>query len=286
MLIVGLPRSGTTLLAEQLNRHHDADIGTETGVLGFGHLDEGPDRGERIWGASRHLSRLGACPEEFRGLGRFDLLSAILQERQDGVLIDKTPHHRHHVREAVEAYAGRFDVRVVWCWRDPRDVFRSLRAMPWKHVTEATFARQCRQAQEQYLEAKALLGEGLWTHYHERFLAGPEDERLRLAQWLGLAEAEEPLVSTATFQAWELAWKGRAREPPDPREAFKWCRDPQVVDEVVARYTHPVLRYHCEAAGWPRAPWLSRVRRAALAGAYVAGRGVSWLQYRAIRRAG
>lgn len=108
--VVGMPRSGTTLVAEMLGRHPDVRNRGETHLVGF----------VRQWLEPRSADP-GAL-EFARTLFRTHLLQ---DDAPAAWYIDKNPLNFRFLN-LIQALAPR--ARIIWCRRDPRDVALSI----WK----------------------------------------------------------------------------------------------------------------------------------------------------------
>lgn len=152
VFLVGVPRSGTTLLSAMLGAHPDLSCGPET------HFFWGLDRGDASrliapgnWPAAAVNFLTGLQDEgqsvpavygiDQAGLGQF------LQQRQAGVpailealteqfmvrlgkrrWVEKSPTHMNHLESLRRYYPGAPVIHIV---RDPRDVARSILKAPW-----------------------------------------------------------------------------------------------------------------------------------------------------------
>ncbi len=126
IFVIGSPRSGTTALAQSLNRHPDLRVGKESYILHDLFTDR---RAERSW--ERHTNRVTPswlAHEEvdldellaFVGLG----LNALFSSRADGKRwIDQTPLYTPMVETVAAMFPGASFLHIV---RDGRQVVRSM----------------------------------------------------------------------------------------------------------------------------------------------------------------
>lgn len=202
-IIVGSPRSGTTLLRFMLDSHPDVAIPPETGFLMLGeHLvGEGDDLRERFADAviayppgAPTWPDFGIPAELFRrelaGLRPFSVAEGFrlfyriyagrFGKPRYG---DKTPTYGHHLR-AIERLLP--EARFVHLVRDGRDVAVSLR--PRRFSPGHDIATQARHWRENVLTARAQ-GSGC-RHYlelrYEDLLRAPETVLRRACAFLGL----------------------------------------------------------------------------------------------------
>lgn len=147
IFIVGVPRSGTTLLAAMLNAHPRIAISPETFFLEWAlrlphaDLSRDADFGDfwRDYTRSGPFAHLRLDGEELRQRFRrcdshtfADLLAVILEgyaeSRGKPRCGEKTPRHYLYVDTILEWFPG---ARVVFVVRDPRAVAASLLLVPW-----------------------------------------------------------------------------------------------------------------------------------------------------------
>jgi len=152
VFVVGMPRSGTTLLSSLLDAHPDLIIAPETHYFTrcwTGAPIEDTADAERM--LDRLLRQPGVqdmelTPEEQRRIRKRvrdktvpthgDVLRVLLDiyaERSGAPTWgEKTPDHLRFVPEMVRQFPGAVFVAIT---RDPRDVCLSLRSMPWSRTT-------------------------------------------------------------------------------------------------------------------------------------------------------
>ncbi|MCA1813881.1 MAG: sulfotransferase [Halobacteriales archaeon] len=212
VFVVGMPRSGTTLLGAMLNAHPDIALPPETHFLAASRAWGWPDRvlrGEELAG---YVAALGAynriqvifgerwpgVAEQLLALGEATpadafacVLRAVAQERGKPIPGEKTPGHLEQVDVLARAFPGARFAAIV---RDPRDVSqswfkasqRSPRAArhfppdPLYHALRWTwYARLLRRFGEE-------LGPRMLTLRYEDLVAGPEEAALRLCALAGV----------------------------------------------------------------------------------------------------
>ncbi|MEA5577330.1 sulfotransferase [Anabaena sp. UHCC 0451] len=148
IFIVGMPRSGTTLMTAMLSAHPHIAIPSETHFLRhwikqYSHLDlTNPTHFADFWQEfthSQHFSRLDINPQTTYRLilntGKTDfptIFTSILQEyatqRQKTRWGEKTPDHYQSLNLLFDWYP---QAKIIWMVRDPRAVTASLLTMPW-----------------------------------------------------------------------------------------------------------------------------------------------------------
>jgi len=142
IFVIGSPRSGTTALAQSLNRHPELRVGKESYVL---HDFFANGRAEQVW--STQMSRVNPCwlaHEEverdeflaFIGLG----FNALFSSRAEGKRwIDQTPLYTPMVGTLAAMFPG---AKFLHIQRDGRHVVRSMTNFERKYDAEKLKAAQ------------------------------------------------------------------------------------------------------------------------------------------------
>ncbi|MGA9342351.1 MAG: sulfotransferase [Rhodanobacteraceae bacterium] len=212
--VVGLPRSGTTLLATRLQRHADLR-----------------NRGELNWtdAFARRLGANGAAVER-AAIERIATMYAMQLRRDDAparVYLDKNPLNFRY----LDVIAALFpNARIIHCRRDRREVAFSLWRQQFAH-DDLGFAYDFAD-----IAAFAEGHDRLMAHWRQRnilpildvdyesLVAAPEAELTRVAEFLGLdrpaadADAPTPAGAIATASLWQ------ARQPVHSRSLGRWRR--------------------------------------------------------------
>lgn len=165
VFIVGMPRSGTTLLATILNSHPRVAISPETHFLNYwvpqyAHLNVDTPKGfDRFWRAFLASDRFGLLNVDraqvearIRQAGETThavILAALLQEYaiKEGKdrWGEKTPWHFPYVDTLLKWYPK---ATIIYMFRDPRAVAASLLKVDWAdryvHVSASRWARSMR----------------------------------------------------------------------------------------------------------------------------------------------
>lgn len=194
VFVVGMPRSGTTLLAAMLDAHPALALSPESEFLTYwtGYLRRrGFERFLRAYLVHPHFLRFRIPPEEFRRRleaskdrsprGVFACLLAAYAElhgkRRPG---EKTPNHWRHVATLRQWFP---DARVIHLVRDPRAVVASLAKTPWAHRHLDWYARQwrdCMRAMRRHEVDPAVR-----VVRYEDLVVAPEAEARSLCEFLG-----------------------------------------------------------------------------------------------------
>ncbi|HEY6943018.1 sulfotransferase, partial [Dokdonella sp.] len=209
VFVLGLPRSGTTLVADWLARH--------PAVCNRGELPFVAQHAADVARAANPAAAREAAARTYR-----------VQVRQDDTAargyIDKQPLNFLHVDFIVAAFPN---ARIVYCRRNARDTALSIWMQHFagpEYAFAYDFERIAAVAQgEQRLRTAALQrhGDRVREVRYEDFVADPLAATTALAEWIGLpahdfaqAPASERVISTAS------AWQ--ARQPVHARSIGRW----------------------------------------------------------------
>jgi LPS sulfotransferase NodH len=243
VFVVGMPRSGTTLLSSLLDAHPDLVIAPET------HYFTRCWTGTPIEGwaeVERMLARLDQQPgvhdmalsdeewttirERLRTLEvptHGDILRALLDTyaaRSDAPAWgEKTPDHLQFVPEMAEQFPEAAFVAIV---RDPRDVVLSLRDLPWSHKTlpeQAWTWRRYAARTQQYHET---LGDRFFHLRYEDLITEPEGTLRDVCAFLNVSFRASMLRLDAKeeqpFDADREPWKQKSGRQIDASNREKW----------------------------------------------------------------
>lgn len=213
IFIVGLPRTGTTLLAELLSRH--------AGVC---------NRGELPW-----LARMAEDPALNGSPSMAALQDAAgryaLHVRQDDAtsscwFIDKQPLNFRYVDLALAMFPN---AKVIHCRRNPRDTALSL----WKQCfleqvqdysyDFADMVIVMRDEQRLMAHWRKLFPTAIRTIRYEALVASPTEIAAELATWVGVPSATtqlagDPSHAISTASLWQ------ARQPVHANSVDRWRR--------------------------------------------------------------
>lgn len=241
VFLVGMPRSGTTLLVEHLARHPDVIATPETHF--FRSVCRTPSMARKQLSADRAEATYIELSKRLRnaqGVGQRDAekrrvfasatsLAAIartafrdlLAETKKTVLIEKTPDHGFFT-DAITAVFP--EARFIFLVRDPRDVALSWLKVPWNPagilwpgikwgVMARNLSRRAGYDRQHFIVVR-----------YEDLLTNPERILRQLMAFLQLRETRfEPSArGTMTFDPDVEHWKARAMQPLDPSNRDRW----------------------------------------------------------------
>ena len=241
VIVLGCPRSGTTLLQVMLHSHHRLAIAPETKFLlrayrrrlRFGDLRDPANRralGEFIVRA-KFFERLGldpqaairevvAAPPTF-GSAVGAVLRAYAERFDRPRWGEKRPGYNRHIDMVMRLFPDAHLVHVV---RDPRDCVASLKRVPWwRHGVPHSVSAWAQSVD--YVEDAARRWPVTRVHY-ERLVADPERELRALCAALG--EEYDPAMAVPERLAPEVVperpWHGRAQGAPSAEPVGRWRR--------------------------------------------------------------
>ena len=249
-----MPRSGTTLLSRLLHAHPALAIAPETHYFTRcwdGAAIDGPRRAQAYLDCLLRqpgVADMAMTDEELEAVRQAvreadvathrDLLDALLSRyaaaHDAPYWGEKTPEHLAYVRPIAEEFP---EAAFLVLMRDPRDVSRSLRRMPWnqgKTVVDhaGQWARAARLAQ-QYKSDAAL-------HVHvlryEDLIEAPEDRLRAVCEFLDLSYEPRMLGAEggdANFDPEREPWKAKAQQAIDPSNKEKWRGEMPAVERKI-----------------------------------------------------
>jgi hypothetical protein len=247
IFIVGVPRSGTTLLASLLAAHRRLHCGPETHF--FEDLERRPFRLHR----HRHdwpeqaadwllgIQHVGGWVADHCGLTRDDLLAElrVAEQTPAGMLrsltepqcrragkerwVEKTPNHVCSGPTLRRWFPRSPVIRIT---RDPRDTILSLLAVPWgpKSLGEAVVMyRDNDEPGERFFGRDPMT----LTIRYEDLLLEPRATLTRLCSFVGETFDERMLEhrgSISDVNRSQEPWKTKSAEPMDPSRVGAWRR--------------------------------------------------------------
>lgn len=197
VFIVGVPRSGTTLLAQRLSRHPAVKVRGELGWLSFWE--------QRLAAVSPSRQQLEEAAAQYAR-----------QLRQDDEpahwYIDKQPLNLLRVDLAMALWPH---ARIIHCERDPRDTALSLWSQSFHDPAHdyaydmsdiATVIRDGRRLAAHWRERYPA---SFLSVSYEQVVEAPEDTLATVAQWLGVPESDVVPSEQTNVIATASAWQAR-----------------------------------------------------------------------------
>jgi hypothetical protein len=277
IFVVGLPRSGTTLLAAMLGAHPHIDCGPETRFFSWlerantkALLDAAswPDRATEfvcglrlqekpvhgLFGISRDEVRAYLATRRPSIAAMLESLTAQRADR-DGKprWAEKTPRHLESLDRIRASWPEALVVRVV---RDPRDVAVSMTRVPFG--ADSTVVNLCNGlAQDRASRAFFEGDRDCITVRYEDLIADAEGMLRRLCRFLDedfdsrMLDRRDGADSIAADHEW---WKRKAAEPLDSSRAGAWRTEmaPDVARFAALHCRDQLAAYGYEGAREPR----------------------------------
>jgi hypothetical protein len=271
VFVVGVARSGTTLLAALLSGHSRLDAGPESRFFArLRHLDRAArarltDPGGWPGPATDFIGSLSNQGHPVVGLfgltladirtwlaSRAPSIAAMLESltvqhaerRGKSRWVEKTPRHLLEIPALRASWPGAYLVRIV---RDPRDVALSLAAMPFAGGT--LVSNLVRVDADDRASRDAFTGDArALTVRYEDLVSEPERELRRLCEAIG--EAFEPRMLEPGASGGEVAgehewWKAGVAGPLDATRVGRWRREmPEPERRFAAIHLAGYLREH------------------------------------------
>lgn len=219
VFIVGVPRSGTTLLAEQLAQH--------PGVC---------NRGELGWLdlIARQLETAPRTPVAFeQAAARY--AAQLRQDDGDATwFIDKQPLNLLHVDLVLALWPH---AKIVHCQRNARDTALSLWMQSFSDPAHdyacdmadiALVIRQCRRLMAHWQQR---FPHAIQTLRYEALAAQPEAAMGPLIEWLGLPTRETATAPSGQAIRTASAWQ--ARQPTHTRSVGRWRDYAPLIPELL-----------------------------------------------------
>ncbi len=257
VFIVGMPRSGTSLLSVILSAHSQLAISPETHYFTkyrkwcekFGCLQDSPKKERYLkWFltgpeirdmafSSQELSELLSALSKEPTLTHEKIFQTVLESysrKQDKPFWgEKTPDHMTHVPIISDLFPTAVFVCIV---RDPRDVSLSWQAVTWNTGNVYHHAKMWRnycglsdmysmKYADRYIEVR-----------YEDLLQDTEYAVQKICDFLGLEFENRMLLSYNLSQNVDVErepWKKKVIDPIDPTNAMKWIHAMPEEDKVI-----------------------------------------------------
>ena len=209
VFIVGMPRSGTSLVEQILASHPDA--------YGYGELPDIPKLAKALPARANSIQRwpevVASLNPELTQQTAMRYLGALMERKRvsAGRLIDKAPMNYHYVGLILTLFPN---AHVIWCRRDPRDIGVSIYGenfgLAQKYATDLSdigfYIRQYARLMRHW---QAHLGERMHVCEYEAMVSDPEQQTRALVSAVGLPwddqclryyEDERPVLTPSRWQ--------------------------------------------------------------------------------------
>jgi len=270
VFVVGMPRSGTTLLGAMLNAHSQVAVAPETHFYTRCRADPPEDDTiEDVWArlsqqpgvqdmelTEEEKTRICTRIRRIDGPTPADLLNALgtVYAERTGAAVwgENTPDHLAHVPVVLREFP---EAGVLCVVRDPRDVCLSLRSVPWNRDSLPEAAWKWRRYAEMSSVYRSSLPNRFREVRYEELLRQPESVLRSILEWLGLSFERRVLEfhrdDEGPADPDREPWKAKTRRPLDPTNTEKWrTRMKEAERAVVENVVGKALR----ARGYARPP--------------------------------
>jgi tetratricopeptide (TPR) repeat protein len=230
VFVLGMPRSGTTLIEQILAAHPQVyGCGELTGIVTIAH--EAFDSTGLRW--PQDAARFDAA---WLSRHAVDYLQSAAKPAPADTkrLVDKQPYNFLHVGLIAMLFA---DARIVWCRRDPRDVALSIFSESFSplssYATDLDDIRFFIEGQERLMRHwQSVSPLSILEVRYEDVVADTEAQARRLIDFAGLSwdaaclEFHRSGRSVQTLSRWQV------RQPVHSRSVGRWRNYPQWFSEV------------------------------------------------------
>lgn len=241
IFIVGMPRSGTTLMQSLLNHNSELAIAPETHFFVYLNSIKASDLKFDEYIRSTYVKSLNLNIEEFVNSVQkeineknfksiFDaLLRTYLAKQGKTIVGEKTPAHYEHLDTIFSWYPR---ARVIWLIRDPRAVASSYKFVPWGNKGVISPALRWRGSQRELLRWQG--DERIHTVRYEDLVLHTDEELKKVYTFLGIRKSEEidyeknrnvKWFNVNASTIWERGHIERASSPISENSVEKWVNE-------------------------------------------------------------
>jgi len=241
LFIVGMPRSGTTLVSALLDAHPDLAILPETHFYTRCRAERG-ETAAAVWDrlqqqpGFRDAAFTAEEKEQIRsrvgpGGAPADLLRAVgtvyAQRAGASAWGEKTPDHLAHLDRMRTEFPDGVYLGIV---RDARDVCLSLQGLPWNRDTVMESAWTWRRYQKKLRDHRDQAPGRVRIIRYEDLLTQPREVLGSVLKWLEAPASPDRIDRMLAFHAEGSGpadterepWKQKTRRPIDPSNREKW----------------------------------------------------------------
>ncbi len=264
IFIVGVPRSGTTVLAAILNAHSKLACSVETHFFSkttkkqrdeavsdpqwptkavelVASLRLGGQQVHRLFGFTLEQINTYLSAEPPSASAMLESLTKQFQLKAEKTQwVEKTPNHLLHLSEIRDLYHEAKIIRII---RDPRDSSLSMCQFPWSSSSAVANAYLW---EEWYQKSKSFFeyDDRSYTLRYEDLVEDPAQEVKDICDFIGLP-FEEGMIDTKESSSDLISegepWKKRVAQPIDSSRKYRWRR-------TMARETSLSINLICSEA--------------------------------------
>lgn len=236
VFIVGMPRSGTTLLQSILNEHELVAIAPETHFLTkFAKRYKDPKQCLKNFVLSERFRYLGITPERLKNcvkqyptMTHFSIFDCILREFANNhgksIYGEKTPGHYEYVGKLLEWYPN---ARIIWMVRDPRAVAASYQNVPWNRTGVEGASIRWRSCTKKLYRWKQ--DQRIYILKYENLVVDPKITLRFITEFLNITPLPEKILEknrkafyANNIEGWEDNHLKAARKKVTTKPLYKW----------------------------------------------------------------
>lgn len=258
IFIVGIPRSGTTLLSNMLNVLDGFFFPDETHFFiqktryerHSNYFRKKVTFGEFYFSKRRAYNKKLSIPKDL--INQFNLLSSYkekfefiltLKGAKNGVLCEKTPIHMDCIEEIKSIYP---EARFILIIRDPRDVFSSLLKVEWNFMFPY---RKRIELFKKLIRISHL--ENVSTIKYEDLISNPSQELIRLCDFLKINFDKKMYTDFnnhkySNFDLKHEPWKANNTKQLDTSNLYKWKKN----NNKLCKYVSEKLKNEIDYFGY------------------------------------
>ena len=245
IFIVGMARSGTTLLSEILNTHSKIVVSPETHYFRKYWLNDKQASLQKrvklseIFLASDEFKQFGFSVEEINEIeceileglksGHTEILSNILTRhrlrKKKPLWAEKTTAHLMYIPEIARLFPA---AKFICITRDPRDICLSLKKVPFNAGSTMSIARRWKRYAIRTSLYKDTYKNNFLEIKYEELIVNPEQVIKNICMFLGIDYESNMLNrnrAPATFDKDLEYWKMNATRPIDKNNCGKWKKE-------------------------------------------------------------
>jgi len=245
IFIVGMPRSGTTLLSATLTRSGQAIGGAETqffnkcyrmkralclldpfwpqlAVATLKGITLSEQKVLELYGVSRESLYRQLFKSDRSTKSMFDALMGLDGSTQEKIVVEKTPNHLLHVDEIRKEIRGCKFIRIV---RDPRGSAVSMKKLPWASADPVENAKLISTWHRQSRKFFSESHEDFYTVRYESWMKEPQLNIENICEFSGITFDQKmlsPSDSDRRVMSMNEPWKNQVNAAYDISLTDNW----------------------------------------------------------------